>query len=126
MQSIDPSLIVTALGILVSIASAAAIVRQKLASVIEQIQDMEKRLRKSDTRIDKGEVHQSTSEQRVSVLSSMLSPERRQVLHERLARLEANCETLRRDVDAHRKEYLSAHNGRHPPVPSVEEVKTSD
>ncbi len=126
MESVDPSLIVTALGMLVSIVSAAAIVRQKLASVIEQMQDMEKRLRKSDTRIDKSEVHQSTNEQRVSVLSTMLSPERRQVLHERLARLEANCETLRRDVDAHRSEYLSAHNGRHPPVPLVEEVKKSD
>jgi len=123
MNSIDPSLVVTALGMLVSIVSAAAIVRQKLASVIEQMQDMEKRLRKSDTRIDKSEVHQSTSEQRVSVLSSMLSPERRQVLHERLARLETNYETLRRDIDAHRAEYLSSHNGRHPPVPPIDEVK---
>lgn len=121
MSSIDPSLIVTALGMLVSIVSAAAIVRQKLAAVIEQMQDMENRLRKSDTRIDKSEVHQSTNEQRVSVLSTMLSPERRQILHERLATLEANCLTLRRDVDAHRSEYLSAHNGKHPPVPQETE-----
>ncbi len=126
MDSIDPSFVVTALGMLVSIASAAAIVRQKLASVIDQMQDMEKRLRKSDTRIDKSEVYQSTTEQRVSVLSSMLSPERRQVLHERLATMEATLLTLRRDIDAHRAEYLSAHNGKHPPVPTVEEVKPSD
>jgi len=126
MESVDPSLIVTALGMLVSIVSAAAIVRQKLSSVIDQMQDMEKRLRKSDTRIDKSEVHQSTTEQRVSVLSSMLSPERRQVLHERLATIEATLSTLRRDIDAHRSEYLSAHNGRHPPVLPLEEVKKSD
>jgi|TARA_R110000823_G_C15583609_1_gene463359 hypothetical protein len=126
MESLDPSLIVTALGMLVSVVAAAAIVKQRLQAVIEQMMDIEKRVRSLDTRVDTSEVHRSTIEQRVSILSTMLSPERRQVLHERLATLEATAVTFRRDIDAHRAEYLSSHNGRHPPVPTSDEKNKDD
>ena len=119
MESLDPSLIVTALGMLVSVVAAAAIVKQRLQAVIEQLTDIEKRVRRLDTRVDTSEVHRSTIEQRVSILSTMLSPERRQVLHERLATLEATSVTFRRDIDSLR----SIHNGRHPPVLQVDEKK---
>ena len=39
-------------GMLVSVVSAAVIVRQKLATVIEQLYDIEKRLRVLDQRVD--------------------------------------------------------------------------
>ena len=111
---------------LVSVVAAAAIVKQRLQAVIEQMMDIEKRVRSLDTRVDTSEVHRSTIEQRVSILSTMLSPERRQVLHERLATLEATAVTFRRDIDAHRAEYLSSHNGRHPPVPTSDEKNKDD
>jgi chromosome segregation ATPase len=126
MESLDPSLVVTALGMLVSVVAAAAIVKQRLQAVIEQMMDIEKRIRSLDTRVDTSEVHRSTIEQRVSILSTMLSPERRQVLHERLATLEATMSTHRREIDNHRAEYLSAHNGRHPPVPAPEAIIKED
>jgi hypothetical protein len=122
MESLDPSLVVTALGMLVSVVAAAAIVKQRLQAVVEQMMDIEKRIRSLDTRVDTSEVHRSTIEQRVSILSTMLSPERRQVLHERLATLEATAITFRRDIDSLR----SIHNGRHPPVPAPEAIIKED
>ena len=49
-MELDARLLLTLGGMLVSVVSAAAIVRQKLATVIDQLDDIEKRLREIDKR----------------------------------------------------------------------------
>ncbi len=51
-MELDGRMILTLAGMLVSVVSAAAIVRQKLSTVIEQLADTEVRLRGLDRRID--------------------------------------------------------------------------
>lgn len=110
MDSADLRLLMTVGGMLVSVVSAFVIVKTKLSGVIEQISDIEHRIRKMDTRIDVGEVSRSTVHQRVDVLSSMLSPSARQQMHERLATMESGISHLRKDAD----KLLALHNGKHP------------
>jgi len=125
MENADLRLLMTVGGMLVSVVSAFVIVKTKLSGVIEQLADMEKRLRKLDSTIDKQHTAIETQVQRTHVLSGMLEPSKREKLHRSLERNTVEIEHLRRDVDAHRREYLSAHNGKHPAVPS-EKAKSDD
>ena len=95
-------------GMIVSVVSAAVIVRQKLATVIEQLYDIEKRLRVLDQRVDKSEL----TDQRVSVLSDMLAPERREKLHRSLAEMEQRIASSESEISHLR----GMHNHSHPPV----------
>ena len=108
--SVDIRLTMTLLGMLVSVAGAAAVAKMQLKIITEQLQDIEKRLRVMDKRVDKTEL----TGQRVDVLSNMLSPERREVLHRSLANIETRVDGLDKEVSNLR----SMHNGKHPEVHS--------
>jgi hypothetical protein len=108
MEVADMRLLLTLGGMVVSIASAAAIVKQKLSTVIEQLTDIEKRLRLLDQRVDKSEL----TSQRVDVLASILSPERRQVLFERIAKQEERLRAAEGEIDHLR----DMHNHKHPRI----------
>ena len=108
--SIDIRLIVTLTGMLVSVAGAAAVAKMQLKIINEQLKDIESRLRVMDKRVD----HTELTGQRVDVLSNMLSPERREVLHRSLANMEARIQNIENEVSGLR----SMHNGNHPEVHS--------
>lgn len=99
-------------GMLVSIVSAAIIVRQKLLTVVEQVKDVETRLRKVDIRVDKGEIRQSTAHQSLEIISGMLSPDRREKYHRETATILARLENIETEI-SHLK---ALHNGKHRPV----------
>ena len=68
-MEIDAKLIVTLIGMLISIVSAATIVKQKLSSVIDQLNDIksdyESRLRDLDKRTDaQASRHKQTNKHR--------------------------------------------------------------
>ncbi len=109
-MELDARMLLTVAGMLVSVVSAAAIVRQRLATTIEQLQDVEKRLRVMDTRIDKAEL----TEQKVAVLAGMLSPSER----EKSARELSDIQARLRSSEAEIQKLRSLHNGSHIPVPS--------
>ena len=104
------STLLTVAGIAVSVISAAAIAKQKLAAVIEQLADIEARLRKLDQRVDRHETQVEMQAQRTSVLSGMMSPEVMERRHREIATLTADVSGVRTQVD----KLLSMHNGRHP------------
>jgi len=70
----EPSLLLTAGGMLVSVVSAAVIVRQRLATTIEHLADIEQRIRALDNRIDKNSTQLDVLTQRQGVISAMLDP----------------------------------------------------
>lgn len=112
MELGDIRLLISVGGTFASIVAAFVIVKTKLAGVIEQLADIEKRLRKLDSTVDKQHTAIETQAQRTHVLSNMLEPSKRETLHRSLERMDVEIEHLRRDVDALR----SMHNGRHVPI----------
>ena len=96
-------------GIIVSGVGAAITVRQKLLTVTEQALDLEKRLRAVDIRVDKGEIRASTAHQSLEILSSMLSPDRREKYHREVATILQRLDNIENEI-SHLK---TLHNGKH-------------
>ena len=73
--SIDLKTVATLLGVLASVIGAAAVARAQIKALAEQLHDVEARLRKMDSRIDRTHTQIETQHQKLSILSSMMSPE---------------------------------------------------
>jgi len=116
---IDAKLIITVGGMLISIVSAATIVKQKLASVIEQLNDIksdyESRLRDLDKRTDRQENAIDLNAQKTHVLSSIMSPERLEKNNRELEKILVMAHTNGDRITKLEK----MHNGKHPPTESV-------
>lgn len=93
----DYKLLISLGSTLASLAGAFAVVRYQVKSILETLKDVEARLRKQDTRIDRVHTQVETLTQRMGVLSSMLDPANM----ERRAR---EAERLRVEVD-HLKQF---------------------
>lgn len=104
----DTKLLISLGSTLASLAGAFMVVRYQVASILNTLIDVEKRLRAMDTRIDKAEL----TDQRVSILAGMLSPAERDKSAREIAKILAEIERLRIDVD----HQMSIHNGRHPDI----------
>jgi len=111
--TIDIRLVATLAGILVSVATAAAIARQQIKVIEDAVKDMEQRLRGMDRRMDQAESGVSVHEQRVQVLSSMLSPETQERRHKEIANLQARIGANEKDI----LQLKMLHNGEHPYIP---------
>jgi uncharacterized protein YeeX (DUF496 family) len=111
---IDIRLLITLGGILFSVAGAAAVGKMQISNIIQGLQDIEKRLRAVDKRIDLLETATETQEQRLKILAAMSSPENMRRDHMQIAEVLANVNFLREEIERLRK----LHNGAHPPVAS--------
>ena len=111
--TIDVRLVATLAGILVSVATAAAIARQQIKVIEDAVKDMEQRLRGMDRRMDKSESGISVHEQRVQVLSGMMSPETLERRHSQIADLQARITANEKDI----LQLKMLHNGKHPYIP---------
>tara|TARA_R110001632_G_scaffold125568_2_gene238831 strand:+ start:359 stop:715 length:357 start_codon:yes stop_codon:yes gene_type:complete len=118
-MELDARMILTLAGMLVSVVSAAAIVRQKLATVIAQLADTEVRLRGLDRRIDALDTRTEKQEQRINILAQMSSPENLRREHRAAAVMQTDIEYLKAETASLRK----LHNGVHPPVSSERVAK---
>ena len=107
-MELDARLMLTLGGMLASVISAFVIVRTKLSATIEQLTDIEQRLRALDKRVDLSEL----TAQRVDVLSGMLSPTEREKAARELATVVSEMSNLKKDVHA----LASMHNGKHPTI----------
>jgi len=107
-MELDARLLLTMGGMLTSVVAAAVLVKAKLSNVIEQLADIEKRLRALDHRVDRSDL----TTQRVDTLQGMLAPEKRERLHRSLAKLEARLDGAENEITHLR----SMHNSKHPKV----------
>ena len=114
--SIDIKLLLSLGAMLVSVVSASVFVKQKLASVIEQLNDLKKdyesRLRSLDQRTDKQENLIDLNSQKTEVLSSILSPSKLESQHREIERI--NIMTHNNSDRLTKIEKM--HNGVHPIV----------
>jgi len=112
MGELDLRLILTLAGMGVSVVSAAVIVKTKLAAVIDTLSDIEHRLRKLDSTVDRQQAHMEVANQKLGVLSGMLAPDKMESRAREVATMQAEISSLHGSVS----KLLSMHNGRHPPI----------
>lgn len=113
-MELDARMILTLGGMLVSVVSAAAIVRQKLSTVIDQLQDTEQRLRKIDQRIDLLDNGEAVVKQRLDILAKMNAPDVLERRNREVAIMLSDIAYLKDEASRMHK----IHNGAHPPVAS--------
>ena len=113
-MELDARMILTLGGMLVSVVSAAAIVRQKLSTVIEQLADTEQRLRKIDQRIDLLDNGEAVVKQRLDILAKMNAPDVLERRNREVAIMLSDIAYLKAEASRMHK----IHNGAHPPVAS--------
>tara|TARA_R110002072_G_scaffold262771_1_gene421623 strand:+ start:198 stop:554 length:357 start_codon:yes stop_codon:yes gene_type:complete len=113
-MELDARMILTLGGMLVSVVSAAAIVRQKLSTVIEQLADTEQRLRKIDQRIDLLDNGEAVVKQRLDILAKMNAPDVLERRNMQTATMLSDIAYLQDETARLRHQ----HNGAHPPVAS--------
>lgn len=118
MAEIDLRLILTLAGMGVSVVSAAAIVKAKLAAVIDTLSDIESRLRNLDSTVDRQKAHMEVANQKLGVLSGMLAPDKMEARARELATMQGEISGLHGSVS----KLLSMHNGRHPPIDQRRQV----
>jgi hypothetical protein len=104
----DYKLLISLGSTLASLAGAFAVVRYQVKAIMDTLQDVEKRLRVMDSRIDQAEL----TDQKVSVLAGMLSPTEREKAARETASMLADISYLK--AEAARMHRM--HNGAHPPV----------
>ena len=121
MEGVDFKLLINIGSVLLAVGASMAIVRTQLKQLIQDHEALEKRVGQVANALDRVAVQSSAEEARtetkLSVISTILSVENLERHNREIATMEANIKGLRRDVDEHRKEYLSAHNGTHKNVP---------
>jgi len=103
--AIDLRLIITLGGILFSVAGAAAVGKMQIKVILEQLADIESRLRVIDQRVDQTEI----TSQRVDVLSAMMSPAEREKGTREIERVKANLDHALAEITHLKK----IHNGSH-------------
>ena len=103
-------MMLTLAGMLVSVVTAFVIVKTKLQAVIDELSDIEARLRQQDRTTDTQEVAIQNHSQRLEVMSGMLAPKEREAKGRETASIIADVSSLRRDVD----KLMHMHNGSPP------------
>ena len=112
--AIDMRLIITVVGIIVSMAGAAAVGKMQIKVMLEKLHDTEQRLRVMDRRTDAIETSSEKQEQRLNILAQMSAPELMRRDHMAAATMQSDIAYLKSETASLRK----LHNGVHPPVSS--------
>ena len=107
---IDFRLLITLAGMVASVAAAFAVVRQSVKTLTETLADVEVRLRRLDSKIDRLETKSGTVEQRLNILATMSSPDALERRNRELGSVLARLSHVERSVE----KLAGLHNGSHP------------
>ena len=102
-MELDLRLLLTLAGMGASILSAAVIVKTKLGAVIEQLADVEQRIRALDNRIDALDVACNSSAKSIGIFRDMFNPSERDKHSRELERHNMEIMHLRESVREMRK-----------------------
>ena len=122
-ETIDLRLLLTIGVMIVSVVTSSVIVKQKLASVIERLdalqKDYESRLRKLDQRTDQQENMIDLGAQKTAVLSSILSPSQLEKQHRETEKTIGSVAAVAEKAESNQRRILkleNMHNGKHPKI----------
>ena len=102
-MEIDARLLLTLAGMGASIVSAVVIVKTKLGAVIDQLGDVEQRIRALDNRIDALDVSVNSSAKSIAIFREMFNPKERDAASRELERHKIEIAHLREDISELRK-----------------------
>jgi len=109
-MELDARLLITLGGMLLSVASSFIVTRQKCLQLEEDSKQMHKNITELYDNLEKNNISTEVAENRVAIISQILSPENREKLHRSLERMETQLKQDRKDLD----KILAMHNGSHP------------
>tara|TARA_R110002012_G_scaffold159210_1_gene320806 strand:+ start:1392 stop:1739 length:348 start_codon:yes stop_codon:yes gene_type:complete len=99
-------------GMIASVAAAFAVVRQSVKTLTETLADVEVRLRRLDSKIDRLETKSGTVEQRLNILATMSSPDALERRNRELGGVLARLLHVERQAE----KLAALHNGKHPKI----------
>lgn len=97
---------------LLSVATSFIVTRQKCIELEEDSKQMQKNITELFDNLEKNNISTQVAENKVSVLTTILSPENREKLHRSLERMETTIETHSEEISRLNK----MHNGSHPVI----------
>ena len=113
---VDIKLLITLGGVGASIIGTAAVARAQIGRLMEQLKDVEARLRQADSRTDKLENEASTQVNRLDVIAKMLSPNEREKYARMTERHEVTLKWMEKDYERRVSGLEKMHNDNHPKV----------
>ena len=97
-MEIQPSLIVTLMGLAISVIGAAAVAKHELKTIHEGIAEIFRALKKIDQRTDKHDIKLELFTNKTQVLASMMSPEVMERRHRENEAIKKDVEFLKERI----------------------------
>ena len=97
---------------LISVITSFIVTRQKCIELEEDSKQMQKNIAELYDNLEKNNISTEVSENKVAILSQILSPENRERLHRSLERMDTNIERNHKDIE----KLIHMHNGSHPEI----------
>jgi|TARA_R100000315_G_C5233412_1_gene144479 SMC interacting uncharacterized protein involved in chromosome segregation len=111
-MELDARLLITLGGMLISVLTSFIVTRQKCIELEDDVKNIQKNINELFDSLEKNNISTQVTENKIGVLSTILSPDNREKLHRSLERMHTKIEQLE---DFNSKIY-HMHNGKHPPV----------
>lgn len=111
-MELDARLLITLGGMLLSVATSFIVTRQKCIELEEDSKQMQKNITELFDNLEKNNISTQVAENKVAVLTTILSPENREKLHRSLERMQTIIESHSEEIG--RLSHM--HNGKHPVI----------
>ena len=111
-MELDARLLITLGGMLISVITSFIVVRQKCIELEDDVKSIQKNINELYDSLEKNNISTQVTENKIGVLSDILSPSNRERLHRSLERMETKIAQLENSSD----KIQHMHNGKHPLV----------
>ena len=111
-MELDARLLITLGGMLISVITSFIVVRQKCIELEDDVKSIQKNINELYDSLEKNNISTQVTENKIGVLSDILSPSNRERLHRSLERMQTKIEQLENSSD----KIHHMHNGKHPLV----------
>tara|TARA_R110002051_G_scaffold291653_1_gene355750 strand:+ start:1185 stop:1541 length:357 start_codon:yes stop_codon:yes gene_type:complete len=118
-MELDARLLVTLAGMLISVITSFVVTRQKCLELEDDSKSMQKNISELFDNLEKNNISTQVSANKITVLTTILSPEHREKLHRSLERMKTEIEQAQKDID----KLMAMHNGVHPDIGAKDDNK---
>ncbi len=115
--SIDIKLVLQLLGMLVAVVASLIVAKQQIKVLSESVESLSKKINYLTNDIDVLQQKDSATATSINTFRDILSPSNLETRARESEGMKTQLVGLRRDFEAHRREYLSSHNGSHKYIP---------
>ena len=109
-MELDARLLITLGGMLISVLTSFIVTRQKCIELEDDVKNIQKNINELFDSLEKNNISTQVTENKIGVLSTILSPDNREKLHRSLERMQTKIEQL----EEFSSKIYHMHNGKHP------------